>query len=168
MPTRLGARTVPRSPDAATYLDGLRTSDAPAPMRIDDAPSSRGPTWRGPAARPRSGRRRRDRHRRGRSRQPRRRTERHGRGGDRIGLGGFAADARDFLDLDTGERTALTSVEEQNAYDFQPSPDGTRMLFYQGNALSIANADGSGVDCHRRPGRSRMASWAWWSPDRHA
>jgi Tol biopolymer transport system component len=45
--------------------------------------------------------------------------------------------------VDTGERTALTIVEDASL--FQRSPDGTRMLFYQEGALSIAGADGSGV-----------------------
>jgi WD40 repeat protein len=67
-----------------------------------------------------------------------------------------------LLDLDTGERTALNLVE--NAGEFQLSPDGTRMLFYQDGTLSIANADGSGVvaiDVQGDPDWVR----ARWSPD---
>ncbi len=67
-----------------------------------------------------------------------------------------------FHDLDTGARTALNSVE--NAYDFQPSPDGMRMLFYQGDALSIANADGSGVIAIDVQGGLEWRG-ARWSPD---
>jgi Tol biopolymer transport system component len=66
-----------------------------------------------------------------------------------------------FLDVDTGERTALTSAEGS---EFRQSPDGTRMLLNQDGALSIANADGSSVvaiDVHGGP------EWvlARWSPD---
>ena len=146
--------------DAAAYLEGLRTSDATV-TRIDDAPSSRRPTWRGlPLARAAAV-------------------------AAVIAAGALVLVNRDgerdatvavatapvseasppmpyFLDLDTGARTALNSVE--SAYDFQPSPDGTRMLFYQGEALSIANADGSGaiaIDVQGGP------QWrpARWSPD---
>jgi WD40-like Beta Propeller Repeat len=146
--------------DAATYLEGLRSSDA-AVTRIDDAPSSRGPTWLGwPLASAAAI-------------------------AAVIAAGALVLVTRDdeqsatvevatasvseapppmpyFHDVDTGARTAMNSVE--NAYDFQPSPDGTRMLFYQGGALSIANADGSGVvaiDVQASP------EWrpARWSPD---
>ena len=69
-----------------------------------------------------------------------------------------------LVDLDTGARTALNSVD--NAYDFgfQPSPDGTSRLFYQGDALSIANADGSGVIAIDVQGGLEW-SGARWSPD---
>jgi len=146
--------------DAATYLDGLRASDARV-TRIDDAASSRGPTWCGwPLARAAAV-------------------------AAVIAAGALVLVSRDgernatdevatvsvseasppmpyFLDLDTGERTALNSVE--NAYDFQPSPDGTRMLFYQRNALSIANADGSGVIAIDLQGGLEWRP-ARWSPD---
>ncbi len=146
--------------DAATYLEGLRTSDGSV-TRIDDAPSSRGPTWRGwPLARAAAV-------------------------AAVIAAGALVLVSRDgernatvevanasvseasppmpyFLDLDTGARTALNSVE--NAYDFQPSPDGTRMLFYQGDALSIANADGSGVIAIDVQGGPEWRP-ARWSPD---
>ena len=146
--------------DAATYLEGLRTSD-PTVTRIDDAPSSRRRTWLGwPLA----------------SAAAIAAVIAAGalvlvtRDGERDATVEVAnasvAEASPpmpyFHDLDTGARTALNSVE--NAYDFQPSPDGTRMLFYQGGALSIANADGSGViaiDVQASP------EWrpARWSPD---
>jgi Tol biopolymer transport system component len=70
-----------------------------------------------------------------------------------------------FLDVDTGERTALNSVEgASEGGEFRLSPDGTRMLFDQDGALSIANADGSGVvalDVQGGPDWVR----ARWSPD---
>jgi hypothetical protein len=145
--------------DASTYLESLRTSDATVTM-IDDAPSSRRRAWRGwPLARAAAV--------------------------AAVIAGGLVVVTRDgerntrvevatapvsvvsppmpfSVDLDTGERTALNSVED--AYDFQPSPDGTRMLFYQERALSIAGADGTGViaiDVQGGP------SWrpARWSPD---
>jgi hypothetical protein len=147
--------------DAATYLEGLRTSDGTV-TRIDDAPSSRRPTWRGwPLARAAAV-------------------------AAVIVAGGLVVVTRDdgerntrvevatasvsvasppmpyLLDLDTGERTALNLVE--NAVEFQPSPDGTRMLLYQDSALSIADADGSGVvaiDVQGGPEWER----ARWSPD---
>jgi Tol biopolymer transport system component len=145
--------------DAATYLEGLRTSDAPV-TRIDDAPPSRRTTWRGwPLA--------------------------SAAAVAAVIAGGLVVVTRDgerntrvevatatvsetsppppyLLDLDTGERTALNLVE--NAGDFQPSPDGTRMLLYQDGALSIADADGSGVvaiDVQGGPEWER----ARWSPD---
>jgi Tol biopolymer transport system component len=148
--------------DATTYLERLRSSDATV-TRIDDAPSSRGRTWHGwPLARAAA-------------------VAAVIAGGLVVVTGDGDGDDRNtrvkvatatvsvasppmpyFVDLDTGERTALNSVED--AYDFQPSPDGTRMLLYQGDALSIANADGSGViaiDVQDGPG------WrpARWSPD---
>jgi Tol biopolymer transport system component len=145
--------------DAATYLEGLRTSDATV-TRIDDAPSSRRPTWRAwPLVRAaavaaviaaglvvvtRDG-------------------DRNTRVEEATAPGSEASPPMPYsVDLDTGERTALNSVE--GAYDFQPSPDGTRILFYQGDALSIADADGSGVIAIDVDGGP---SWrpARWSPD---
>jgi Tol biopolymer transport system component len=145
--------------DATTYLKGLRATDATV-TRIDDAPSSRRRTWRGwPLARAaavaaviagglvvvtRDG-------------------ERNTRVEPATAPVSEASPPMPFsVDLDTGERTALNSVAD--AYEFQPSPDGTKMLFYQDGALSIADADGSGViaiDVQGGPG------WrpARWSPD---
>ena len=146
--------------DAATYLEGLRTSDATV-TRIDDAPSSRRPTWLGwPLA----------------SAAAVAAVIAAGalvlvnRDGERDATVEVATASVSeasppmpyFLDLDTGARTALNSVE--NAYDFQPSPDGTRMLFYQGDALSIANADGSGVIAIDVQGGPEWRP-ARWSPD---
>jgi hypothetical protein len=146
--------------DAAAYLEGLRTSDASV-TRIDDAPSSRGPRWRGwPLARAaavaaviaagalvlvnRDGER---------------------NATDEVATASVLEASPPmpyFLDLDTGVRTALNTVA--NAYDFQPSPDGTRMLFYQDDALSIANADGSGVIAIDVQGGPQWRP-ARWSPD---
>jgi hypothetical protein len=153
--------------DEFTYLSAARlrgtlrdTNDATV-TRIDDAPSSRRPTWRGwPLARAAAV--------------------------AAVIAGGLVVVTRDgerntrvetatasvseaspppplyLLELDTGERTALNVVE--GATEFQLSPDDTRMLFYQDGALSIANADGSGVvaiDVQGGP------DWilARWSPD---
>jgi hypothetical protein len=152
--------------DEFTYLSAARlrkaprsTSDAPV-TRIDDAPSSRRPTWRGwQLARAAAV--------------------------AAVIAGGLVVVTRDgdpnttvetatasvsepsppmpySVDLDTGERTPLNLVE--NAYDFQPSPDGTRMLFYQGDVLSIANADGSGVVAIDVDGGPQWRP-ARWSPD---
>jgi hypothetical protein len=145
--------------DATTYLEGLRATDATV-TRIDDAPSSRRRTWRGWSLA-------------------------RAAAVAAVIAGGLVLVTRDgdrntrvetatapvsqasppppyLLDLDTGERTALNLVE--NAVEFQPSPDGTRMLLYQYGALSIAGADGSGVvaiDVQGGPEWER----ARWSPD---
>jgi Tol biopolymer transport system component len=69
-----------------------------------------------------------------------------------------------FLDVDTGERTPMANSVE-GASDYQPSPDGTRLLFYsQDGVLSIANADGSGVIALDLVGNPMWDS-ARWSPD---
>ena len=148
--------------DAATYLEGLRTGDATV-TKIDDAPSSRRPTWRGwPLARVAAvaaviaaGA-----------------LVLVNRDGERTATVEVATESVPeasppmpyFVDLDTGARTALNSVD--NAYDFgfQPSPDGTSRLFYQGGALSIADADGSGVIAIDVQGGLEW-SGARWSPD---
>jgi Tol biopolymer transport system component len=69
-----------------------------------------------------------------------------------------------FLDVETGERTPMANSVE-GASDYQPSPDGTRLLFYsQNDVLSIANADGSGVIALDLVGNPVWDS-ARWSPD---
>jgi Tol biopolymer transport system component len=69
-----------------------------------------------------------------------------------------------FLDVDTGERSPLANSVE-GAGDYQPSPDGTRLLFYsQDGVLSIANADGSGVIALDYAADPKW-DFARWSPD---
>jgi Tol biopolymer transport system component len=153
--------------DEFTYLSAARlrgalrdTSDASV-TRIDNAPSSRGPTWRGwslaSAAAVAA-----------------------------VIAGGLVVVTRDgerntrvevatasvsepsppgplyLLELDTGERTPLNVVE--NGSEFQLSPDATRMMFYQDGALSIANADGSSVVAIDVQGGPEWVR-ARWSPD---
>jgi Tol biopolymer transport system component len=152
--------------DEFTYLSAARlrgelrgTTDATV-TRIDDAPSSRRPTWRGwPLARAAA-------------------VAAVIAGGLVVVTGDGERNTRVetatasvsepsppppyLLDVDTGERTALNIVE--NAVEFQPSPDGTRLLFYQDGALSIADADGSGVVAIDVQGGPEWRP-ARWSPD---
>jgi hypothetical protein len=147
-------------PCAARLREARRDTREATVTRIGDAPSSRGATWRGwPLARAAA-------------------AAAVLAGGLVIITGDDERPARVdvatasipetpppppyVFDLETGERTALNLVVGDG--EFQPSPDGTRMLFYQDGALSISDADGSGVvavDVHGDPEWVR----ARWSPD---